>query len=51
MSYPRKDFMRIRHYRFLANRCRRAKLARIGECLNRPTATDEDALAEATHEA
>ncbi|EAR23584.1 transposase [Nitrococcus mobilis Nb-231] len=28
-----KGFMRIRHYGFLANRARRVKLARIGECL------------------
>ena len=28
-----KGFMRIRHYGFLANRCRRQKLAQIRQCL------------------
>ncbi|WP_435102386.1 IS91 family transposase [Arhodomonas sp. AD133] len=40
-----RGFMRIRHYGFLANRCRRAKLARIGACLARPEPTAEGAAA------
>ena len=35
-----KGLMRIRHYGFLANRCRVSKLARIRECLDRPSAVD-----------
>lgn len=46
-----KGFMRIRHYGFLANRTRRAKLARIGACLNRPAPAAEKAGVEGTHEA
>ncbi|EAR23631.1 transposase [Nitrococcus mobilis] len=36
-----KRFMRIRHYGFLANRCRDAKLARIGACLSRSAPSEE----------
>ncbi|EAR22989.1 transposase [Nitrococcus mobilis Nb-231] len=36
-----KGFMRIRHYGFLANRARRVKLARIGECLSRSAPSKE----------
>lgn len=40
-----KGFMRIRHYGFLANRCRQRKLAQIRQCLE-----ETDAQKQATSE-
>lgn len=36
-----KGFMRIRHYGFLANRCRRQKLAQIRQCLETSDTPDQ----------
>lgn len=44
-----KGLMRVRHYGFLANRCRRAKLARIRQALaTSPSAADSDTAAPTT---
>jgi len=38
-----KEFMQIRHFGFLANRCRRKKLAQIRHCLGqRPNADSQE---------
>ncbi len=42
-----KGFMRIRHYGFLANRCRQQKLGQIRQCLE-TTAAQEHAPSEST---
>ena len=46
-----KGFMRIRHFGFLANRCRAAKLARIRQVLQQQTVRDlsTDATSESTN--
>ncbi|HHJ40398.1 MAG: hypothetical protein AXA67_10175 [Methylothermaceae bacteria B42] len=36
-----QGFMRIRHFGFLANRCRKTKLARIRACLASKETSDE----------
>ena len=44
-------FMRVRHFGFLANRCRRDKLAQIRTCLARPKAPETSAEAPAEADA
>ena len=39
-----KGFMRIRHFGFLANRCRRTKLAQIRACLDAPVPVEHNQL-------
>ena len=40
-----RGFHRIRHYGFLGNRCRRAKVERCRELINAPTSHPSDAIA------
>ena len=41
-----KDFMRIRHYGYLANRCRKSSLEKIRKMLAQPVTTEESPIVD-----